>query len=113
MALTLTPSGAHSLASARVSGCRPDIDDAATAALDEGPAQRELPSRRNRSKAAQLQSEIIARVEERDVLCQAAEQLAVVRQQAAPDVVAEEVADQAAEVLVARVGEEAARVGDH
>ena len=39
--------------------------------------------------------------------------VAVVGQQAAAHVVAEEVAEQAAEVVVARVGEEAARVGDH
>src|SRR4051812_9058124 len=52
-----------------------------------------LPSRRNRSKASQLQSEIVAGVEERNVLRQAAEQLAVVRQESAADVVAEEIAD--------------------
>src|SRR5947209_4623265 len=72
-----------------------------------------LPSRRNRSKAPQLQSEIFAGIEERNVLRQPAEQLAVVGQQASAHVIAEEIAHQAAEILVARVREEAARVGDH
>src|SRR6266498_1711971 len=50
-----------------------------------------LPSRRNRSKVSELQSEVFARVEERDVLRQPAEHLAVVWEQAAADIVAEQV----------------------
>src|SRR5512141_1837277 len=61
----------------------------------------------------QRKLEIGAGIAERKVTYQAAEPRRVVRQKTPPDVVAEQVTQKTPEVLVARVGEKAARVGEH
>lgn len=60
-----------------------------------------------------VELEVVAGVAVADVFDQLAEQGRLVRQGAAGDVVAEQVAEQAAEVLVTGVAEEAAAVGEH
>src|SRR4051812_27606747 len=60
-----------------------------------------------------LESEVLPGVAEADVLDQRAQQGAVVGEQPPLDVRADHVAQQAPEILVARVRQEAARVGQH
>src|SRR5690606_20067091 len=59
------------------------------------------------------EAEIVARVEEAEVLDEPADEAEIGRKQAALDLGPEEPAQQATEVLVARVREEAPRVGEH
>ena len=63
--------------------------------------------------AESIELEVAAGVVVGDVLDHLAQQLAVVRQQALLDIVAQQVAEDAAEVLVARIAEERAAVGKH
>ena len=60
-----------------------------------------------------VELEVVASIVVRDVLYHAREALHVVRQQALLNVIAEEIAEQTTEVLVAWVAEERARVGQH
>src|SRR5258708_39403607 len=54
-------------------------------------------------QAAQLESEIVAGVEEGDVSGQSGQELTVVRQKASAQVVAEQIADEATDVIMAGV----------
>src|SRR5262249_2396885 len=66
-----------------------------------------------RGERPQRDSQVVARVEEAHVGDERSKGRAVVREEALADVVPDQVAEQAPEVLVARVGQEAPRVRHH